>query len=61
VNGKNYPASAFSNRSDDIRALFTNASDALGIRWRRSSRWNISIARRPDVARLDTLCGRGED
>jgi hypothetical protein len=57
VNGKNYPAYSFSNRSDDIRTLFTQACDMVGVRWRRSNAVIISIARRPDVARLDAMFG----
>jgi hypothetical protein len=57
VNGKNYPAYNFVNMSEDILGLFTAACDRLGIRWRRASRTTISIARRPDVARLDALFG----
>jgi hypothetical protein len=59
VNGRNYPAYAFSNRSDDIRRLFTEACDLLSIRWRQANRWQISIARRDDVARLDSLFAPG--
>ena len=55
VNGKNYPAYSFSNRSEDILGLFAYACNLLGIHWRRASRFHISIARRPDVARLDAL------
>jgi hypothetical protein len=57
VNGKNYPAYSFCNKSDDIRALFTDACDMVGIRWRRANAMVISIARRPDVARLDAMFG----
>lgn len=55
VKGKNYPAYSFSNRSEDILGLFGWACDLIGIKWRRSSRVAISIARRGDVARLDSL------
>lgn len=37
-----YPRYQFSNRSDDIRALFTLACDLLGIEWRR---WAAGISR----------------
>ncbi|MCW2982618.1 MAG: transcriptional regulator [Conexibacter sp.] len=55
VNGKAYEYGRFqfSNRSDDIRALFCDALDRLGIPWRRMNRWNISVARRDGVAMLD--------
>ena len=48
----------FSNRSDDIRALFTYARDLVGIEWRPWVRWHISVARRASVARLDEFVGR---
>jgi hypothetical protein len=57
VNGKNYPAYSFVNRSEDILGLFTSACDMFGIHWRRASETTISIARRADVARLDALFG----
>jgi Homeodomain-like domain-containing protein len=52
-----YPRYQFSNRSDDIRRLFTDACDALGVRWRRWGRWHISVARRDSVALLDEFVG----
>jgi hypothetical protein len=33
VNGRDYPAYTFSNRSDDIRGLFSWACDLLGVCW----------------------------
>jgi hypothetical protein len=52
-----YPRYQFSNRSDDIRALFCWACDLLGIEWRVMNAWNISVARRESVARLDEFIG----
>jgi hypothetical protein len=60
VRGRNYPAYAFSDRSDDTRSLFCWTCDLLGARRRRSNRYTISIARRADVARLDALLGYGD-
>jgi hypothetical protein len=59
VKGKDYayPRYQFSNRSDDIRRLFTDTCDAMGIRWRPWGQWHISVARRDDVARLDEFVG----
>jgi hypothetical protein len=57
VNGKNYPAYSFCNKSEDILGLFTAVCDMLGVRWRRANAMIISIARRPDVARLDAMLG----
>lgn len=47
----------FNNRSDDIRALFCDACDRLGIRWRNSDCYTISVARAADTARLDDFVG----
>lgn len=52
-----YPRYNFSNRSDDIRGIFCDACDLLGIDWRVMNRWNISVARRESVARLDEFVG----
>jgi hypothetical protein len=52
-----YPRYQFSNRSDDIRAIFCEYCDQLGIEWRQMNRWTISVARRASVARLDELVG----
>jgi hypothetical protein len=53
-----YPCYQFSNRSDDIRGLFTYACDLVGIEWRPWGCWHISVARRASVARLDEFVGR---
>ena len=52
-----YPRYQFSNRSDDIRELFTGTCDRLGIEWRRWGRWHISVAKRDSVALLDRFVG----
>ena len=52
-----YPRYEFSNRSDDIRGIFCEYCDKVGIEWRPTNRWNISVARRPSVARMDTFVG----
>jgi hypothetical protein len=57
VNGREYPRYQFSNRSDDVRRSFTETCDALGVRWRQSNRWTVSVARRADVAALDVIIG----
>jgi hypothetical protein len=52
-----YPRYQFSNVSDDIRRIFTDGLDLLGIAWRQNN-WNsISIARREAVAALDEFVG----
>jgi hypothetical protein len=60
VRGRNYPAYSFRNRSEDILRLFAVACDLAALRWRRSNRDTISIARRREVARLDELLAGGE-
>lgn len=52
-----YPRYQFSNRSDDIRRLFTDACDALGVQWRRWTRYHISVAKTESVALLDAFVG----
>jgi hypothetical protein len=52
-----YPRYDFCSASDDIRRLFTETCDLLGVTWTRRSQRNISIARRKDVAFLDTFIG----
>jgi hypothetical protein len=52
-----YPRYFFTNASADIRTLFCDACDRLGIRWTRSNARNISVAHRPSVALLDTIVG----
>jgi hypothetical protein len=52
-----YPRYQFSNRSDDIRRIFTDTCDLLGVEWRRWGKWHISVARRDSVALLDEFVG----
>jgi hypothetical protein len=56
-----HPRYFFSNKSDDIRQLFTNALDKVGVEWttlaRGSDPFNIPIARKASVALLDTHVG----
>jgi hypothetical protein len=54
---RSYPRYHFSNRSDDIRAIFCEACDSVGVRWTRSSFKEISVARAADVAALDLFIG----
>jgi hypothetical protein len=57
VNGKDYPRYHFTQVSDDIRRLFCRSLSQLGIRYTWNDARNVSIARRPDVARLDEFVG----
>ena len=52
-----YPRYFFSNRSEQILAMFCEACDALGIRWTRSNHRNVSVAHRASVAELDAFVG----
>ncbi len=52
-----YPRYFFSNLSADIRSLFCNGCDLLGVRWTRSNPRNISVSHRTSVAILDELVG----
>jgi hypothetical protein len=52
-----YPRYQFSNRSDDIRRLFTSTCDRLGIAWRPWTRYHVSVARREAVAQMDRFIG----
>lgn len=56
-----YPRYFFSNKSDDIRRLFTDALDRVGVEWsalaRGSDPFNISVARRVSVALMDVHVG----
>jgi hypothetical protein len=47
----------FTNRSQDIKRIFCEACDALGVQWRVMNRKSISVARRGSVARLDGFIG----
>jgi hypothetical protein len=47
----------FSNLSEDIKGLFCDSLDRLGISWTRPSRREVAVYRRADTARLDTFMG----
>ncbi|MEU6086064.1 helix-turn-helix domain-containing protein [Streptomyces sp. NPDC047085] len=56
-----YPRYLFANKSDDIRRLFTDALDEVGVEWttlaRGSDPFNISVARKASVALMDAHVG----
>jgi len=52
-----YPRYAFTNRSEDIKAILCEHLDLLGIAWRRAGDRNIAISRREAVATLDEFVG----
>jgi hypothetical protein len=59
VGGKTYRYSrySFSNKSDDIRAIFCEHLDLLGIGWTRPNASQIAVDRRAEVAKLDAFVG----
>ncbi|WP_369238119.1 helix-turn-helix domain-containing protein [Streptomyces sp. R21] len=56
-----YPRYFFTNVSDDIRQLYTDTLDRLGIQWTHCTRhgnpYNISVARKASVALMDAHVG----
>jgi hypothetical protein len=52
-----YPRYMFTNASEDILGIFTDALDLLEVHWTQTSPRDISVARREDVAFLDTFVG----
>jgi hypothetical protein len=52
-----YPRYFFSNLSADIRALFCEYCERLGVRWTQSNHRNISVSHRHSVAILDEFIG----
>jgi hypothetical protein len=51
-----WPRYSFSQRSDDIRGIFCQACDRLGVRWTRADQ-TIYVSRKADVAILDGFIG----
>ena len=51
------PRYAFSNKSEDIKRLFCESCNVLGVRWTRPSDRQIAIYRKESVARLDEFVG----
>ncbi len=52
-----YPRYFFTNHSEDIRRIFCDHCELLGVRWTRSNPTNISISHRDSVAILDWFIG----
>ncbi|GAB3174406.1 helix-turn-helix domain-containing protein [Streptomyces incanus] len=56
-----YPRYFFANKSDDIRTLYTDTLDRLGVEWTHCTRggvpFNISVAKRASVALMDLHVG----
>lgn len=54
--GWSYPRYSFTNLSPDIRLIFTNACDLLGLRWTTSG-VTVYVSRKADVDRMDEFIG----
>jgi hypothetical protein len=54
-----YPRYSFSNRSDDIRAIFARACDFVGVACTHAPH-TVYVSRRADVDRLDEFIGPKE-
>lgn len=52
-----WPRYAFDNRSDDIRSIFCQACDMLGVHWTTAGNYTIYVSRKADVATLDQFIG----
>jgi hypothetical protein len=52
-----YTRYELTNRSEDIKRIFCDACDALGVERRVMNRDSISVARRASVAKLDAFIG----
>lgn len=56
-----HPRYFFTNKSDDIRQLYTDTLDKLGVTWthctRQGNEYNISVARKASVALMDAHVG----
>ena len=52
-----YPRYFFTNYSAEIRTIFTDHCELLGIRWTQSNSRNISISHRDSVALMDSFIG----
>jgi len=55
--GWSHPRYDFQNESADIRAIFCDACDRLGLRWTESGGNRIYVSRKADVAKLDEFVG----
>jgi hypothetical protein len=54
--GWSNPRYSFTQLSTDIRRIFTDACDLMGLRW-TSSGHTIYVSRKDDVARMDEFIG----
>jgi hypothetical protein len=52
-----YPRYFFTNLSADIRQLYTDTLDKVGVSWKQANAQNVSVARKASVALMDTHVG----
>jgi len=52
-----YPRYFFTNLSMDIRQLYTDTLDKVGVSWKQANAHNVSVARKASVALMDTRVG----
>jgi hypothetical protein len=57
--GRNWshPRYSFANKSDDIKRIFCDVCDLMGLRWTTSGEKTIYVSRMADVALLDRFVG----
>jgi hypothetical protein len=55
--GWRHPRYSFSNVSDDIKRIFCDACDLLGLRWTVAPPKTVYVSRKADVALLDEFVG----
>lgn len=55
--GWRHPRYSFSNVSDDIKRIFCQACDLLGVRWTVAPPKTVYVSRKADVALLDEFVG----
>ncbi|MEU1814314.1 transcriptional regulator [Streptomyces roseifaciens] len=52
-----YPRYFFTNKSVDIRQIYTDTLDAVGVEWKQPNPFNISVARKASVSLMDAHIG----
>jgi len=55
--GWSHPRYSFANSSEDIKRIFCDACDLMGLHWTASGEKTIYVSRKADVARLDRFVG----
>jgi hypothetical protein len=55
--GWSHPRYSFANRSEDIKSIFCDACELVGVHWTRSGAKTIYVSRKADVALLDRFVG----